>query len=94
MLWNDEILHLLSSNLMTKFILSQNNEAWPPANLVTSRFLTGSSALVLDLSLLRLFGPCEAQQGDMMAPFHPSVSHIAADLGRLRQDNGENGLDH
>ena len=30
----------------------------------------------------------------MTPPFHPSVSYIAADLGCLRQDNEENGLNH
>ena len=84
------------SNLMTQFILSQNTEAWPPANLVTSRFLTGSSALVLDLSLLRLFWAMWGAAGWYDGPHSTlaSVSHIAADLGRLWQDNEENGLDH
>ena len=51
---------------------STPSSAFPPqykfylSHLVASRFLTGSSALVLDFSLLQL-----------LAPFHPSVSHWA-----------------
>ena len=44
---NDEILHILYSNLIIKFISSQKQWSLTNSNLVTNRFLTGSSALIL-----------------------------------------------
>ena len=78
------------SNLMTQLFKVKT-----PANLVTSCFWTGSSALVWISHRCSYLG----HVGLSWVIWGPhftlaSASHIAADQGRLWQENEENGLDH
>ena len=76
------------SNLMTQLFKVKT-----PANLVTSSSEPVLQRL-LDLSPLQLFGPCEAQLGDMRPTFHPCLCFAYSCGSRMSIARQWNGLDH